>query len=492
MHYGRERPGIRSIKNDKTMKKPTKRISRRAFVKQSGGAGIALTLGGVSCLNESNMGDSNAEKSIEVVRVDSNFEREPLAQPFGFKGGSLDNIWQTLAYLQSSSGQHGIGIGVQSVLWSDSSVFADHTQHGGNALMYAMSERALQIIKGQSFSNPISLLDDILEEVYEYGKKITLHPNLRKTFALNALVGVDNAAWTLYAKENGMTNFDQLVPSAYQAGLSARHAKVAAIPALGYGTPIETIKKMADEGFFIMKIKIGAPGDQKEMLEKDKAFIKAIHEAIGHYETPHSPDGKIPYYFDANGRYDKQETLHEFLDYAEKIGALDQIAVLEEPFGERNQESVTELTARGPRVAADESAHTDVDALDRIQQGYNAIAVKAVAKTLSMTMKIAQVAYENKTPCFCADLTVNPILVEWNKVVAARLPAFPDFDMGLQETNGWQNYKYWDKMKSYHPMPDASWVQPQKGVYVTGDDFFAQSGGILTPSAHYEEMFAKK
>ncbi len=201
------------------MKKPTKRISRRAFVKQSGGAGIALTLGGVSCLNESNMGDSNAEKSIEVVSVDSNFEREPLAQPFGFKGDSLDNIWQTVAYLQSSSGQHGIGIGVQSVLWSDSSVFADHTQHGGNALMYAMSERALQIIKGQSFSNPISLLDDILEEVYEYGKKITLHPNLRKTFALNALVGVDNAAWTLYAKENGTTNFDQLVPSAYQAGL---------------------------------------------------------------------------------------------------------------------------------------------------------------------------------------------------------------------------------------------------------------------------------
>lgn len=436
------------------------------------------------------MEDSSSAKSIKVVAVDSNFEREPLAQPFGFKGGSLDNIWQTLAYLKSESGKHGIGIGVQSVLWSDASVFAAHTQHGGNALMYAMSERALQLIKGQSFSDPISLLDNVLEEVYAYGKQITRNPNLRKTFALNALVGVDNAAWVLYAKENGITHFDELVPSAYQPGLSAKHQKVVAIPALGYGTPIDTIKQMADDGFFIMKIKIGAPGDQKEMLEKDKAFLKAIHEAIGHYETPHSPDGKIPYYFDANGRYDKQETLHAFLDYAEEIGALEQIAVLEEPFGERNQEDVRELTARGPRVAADESAHTDEDALTRIQQGYNAIAVKAVAKTLSMTMKIAQVAYENQTPCFCADLTVNPILVEWNKVVAARLPAFPGWDMGMQETNGWQNYKYWDRMKSYHPMPDASWTLPQRGVYLTEADFFANSGGILKPSPHYEELFA--
>ncbi|MEZ5040669.1 MAG: enolase C-terminal domain-like protein [Saprospiraceae bacterium] len=471
------------------MKKPTNAISRRTFVKQSG-AGIALTLSGVSCLNEKNMLDASKEKNIQISRVDSDFEREPLAQPFGFKGGALTNIWQTMAYLESESGQHGIGLGAQSVLWSDASVFAAHTQHGGNALMYAMSERALQMIKGQSFTNPIQLLDDILEEVYAYGKQITLHPNLRKTFALNALVGFDNAAWVLYAKENGLKNFDDLIPASYKPGLSARHAKVVAIPALSYGTPMETIKGMADQGFFIMKIKIGAPGTQAEMLEKDKAFIKAIHETIGHYETEHSPDGKIPYYFDANGRYDKQETLQAFLDYADKIGALGQIAVLEEPFGERNQDDVRDIAARGPRVAADESAHTDVDALARIQQGYNAIAVKAVAKTLSMTMKIAQVAYENNTPCFCADLTVNPILVEWNKCVAARLPAFPGLDMGLQETNGWQNYRDWEKMKSYHPMADAGWVHPERGVYLTGADFFAQSGGILTPSSHYENMFS--
>jgi L-alanine-DL-glutamate epimerase-like enolase superfamily enzyme len=355
--------------------------------------------------------------------------------------------------------------------------------------MYAMSERALQIAKGQSFTSPVELLDNVLPEVLAYGKKITGRDDLRKTFALNAMVGFDNAAWLLYAAENGLDNFDQMIPEAYQQGLSARHKKVVSIPALSYGTSMETIKKLADEGYFIMKIKIGAPGDQKEMLEKDKAFMKAIHETIGHYETPHTADGKIPYYFDANGRYDKKDSLLRFMDYAEKIGALAQIAVLEEPFGERNQGAVHDIAARGVMVAADESAHTDLESLERIQQGYNCIAVKAVAKTMSMTMKIAQVAYENRVPCFCADLTVNPILVDWNKVVAARLPAFPGWDMGLQETNGWQNYKYWDKMKSYHPAKDEGWTNTKKGVYETDKAFYEKSGGILMPSEHYENMF---
>jgi hypothetical protein len=64
------------------------------------------------------------------------------------------------------------------------------------------------------------------------------------------------------------------------------------------------------------------------------------------------------------------------------------------------------------------------DAAKRIEQGYSAIAVKAIAKTLSMTMRITQLAHEKKVPCFCADLTVNPILVDWNKNIAARLAPF--------------------------------------------------------------------
>ena len=435
-------------------------VSRRSFVQTTALSAAGLAFAPMACtLNASN--PEQMARSFKISKVNSNFERQPLAKPFGFKGGAVTNVWQIIAKLENEEGLAKIGLGTQSVLWSDSKVSAAHSENGGNALMYAMTERALQMIKGQEFDSPITMLDDILPEVLSYGRKITGREELRKTFGLNALVAVDNAAWLLYAAVNGIDNFDNLIPSDYKGGLSAQHNQVVSIPALGYGTSMEVIKGLADQGFFIMKIKIGAPGDQKTMLEKDKAFLKAIHETIGHYETEHSPNGKLPYYFDANGRYESQDSLHRFLDYAEKIGAIDQIAVLEEPFGEKNQESVASLTARGPRVAADESAHTDEESIARIEQGYNAIAVKAVAKTMSMTMKIAQAAFERDVPCFCADLTVNPILVDWNKVVASRLPAFPGWKMGMQETNGWQNYKHWDDMLTYYPKATASWGNVQ-------------------------------
>ena len=146
----------------------------------------------------------------------------------------------------------------------------------------------------------------------------------------------------------------------------------------------------------------------------------------------------------------------------------------------------------GVRIAADESAHTDEDAIKRIEMGYQAIALKAIAKTLSMTMKIAQAAHERNVPCFCADLTVNPILVEWNKAVAARLAPFPGLGLGLLETNGHQNYKGWERMVSYHPYAGASWSQTKDGVFDLDDDYYEKSGGILTPSPHYEAMFSLK
>ncbi len=179
-------------------------LTRRKFVKQSS-AGLAMAMTGLSVANTNCMNKSFLPKEIKITTVNSNFEREPLIKPFGFKGSAMTNVWQTMAYLKSESGIHKIGLGTQNVLWSDSKVFASNSENGGNALMYAMSERALQIIKGQSYKSPIELLDNILTEVYDYGKDITGNKDLRKTFALNALVGVDNAAWLLYAAENGTT-----------------------------------------------------------------------------------------------------------------------------------------------------------------------------------------------------------------------------------------------------------------------------------------------
>lgn len=461
-----------------------KGINRREFVRLGTGAIIALGTAGFTA-DKTNHNKMKYPSKIRIRQVDSNFEREPLI-PYRFKGSAITESWQTVAYLEGESGISKIGLGTQGTLWSDSKVFFNHSTNGGNALMYAMTERALQMMKGNSFTDPVSLLDDLLPEVYEYGKKITNNPDLKKTFALNALVPVDNAAWLIYAAENGIDQFDEIVPEAYKPGLSYRHNKVASIPSFSVGAKVGGIKKAAEEGYFIMKLKTGSAGTQKEMLEKDMAFLTAVHKAIGHFETPYTANGKIPYYFDANERYDEKDTLMRFLDHAKKIGAFEQIAVIEEPFGERNEVYVGDL---GVRVAADESAHTVEDAAARIEQGYTAIAVKAIAKTLTMTMKIAQMAYEKKVPCFCADLTVNPILVDWNKCVAARLAPFPDMNLGLQETNGHQYYKNWDTMMSYHPRASGTWVKSQNGVYTTDASFYKESGGIFYPSSHYEAIF---
>ncbi len=428
-------------------------------------------------------------KPIALAAVGSNFEREPLVRPFGFKGGYMSEIWQSVAMLQAESGRRGIGLCSQGVLWSDAQVFAGHSESGGNALMYAMSDWALQRLKGQTFSDPIALLESIRHEVYAYGKKITGHAGLRETFALNALVGVDFAAWLLYAAENGITNFDNLIPAPYRAALGHRHAQVASIPLMAYGIPIEELKAAVEAGYFFMKIKIGQPGTQAEMLEKDKARISAIHAAIGDARTPYTAKGRLPYYFDANGRYESKDTLMRLLDHTKAIGAFDQIALIEEPFPEELEIDIRDIPAR---IAADESAHTDADALKRIEMGYTAIALKPIAKTFSMSLKIAKLAHERGVPCFCADLTVGPLLVEWNKNVAARLAPFPGLGLGLVETNGHQNYRNWATMRSWHTAPDAPWAQTNRGVFELDADYYACSGGIFAPVAHYEGMFAAK
>ena len=79
-----------------------------------------------------------------------------------------------------------------------------------------------------------------------------------------------------------------------------------------------------------MKLKTGTASTQKEMLDKDIEFLTAVHKTLGDRETPYTKNGKIPYYFDVNERYEKKETLERFLDHAKKIGAFDQIAVIEE------------------------------------------------------------------------------------------------------------------------------------------------------------------
>lgn len=432
---------------------------------------------------------SNNSTKISISKVSANFEREALLRPFGFKGGYMSEIWQSVAGLESSSGRRAIGLNTQSVLWSDADIFSRHSEAAGNSLMFAMTEFALQRAKGMSFNTPFELLDALLQPTWDYGKSITGKADLRQTFALNALVGVDAAAWLLYARENGIDNFDDMIPARYRHILSQRHDHVACIPLMAYGIPIDEVVRHVDEGYFFLKVKIGSDpdqdGDREKMLRWDMARISAIHAAIGKRETPFTANGKIPYYFDANGRYDSKDRLSRLLDHCAAIGALEQIAIVEEPFPEEYKVDVSDL---GVRIAADESAHCDHDVAERIALGYGAIALKPIAKTLSMTLRIAEVAAKAKVPMFCADLTVGPIQVDWNKSVAARLAPLPGMTIGVLETNGHQNYRRWAELQQFHPAAGAEWTKVKNGCFELSPAFYEQSAGILNDSRHYSEV----
>lgn len=426
---------------------------------------------------------------MKILKTNSNFIREPLIAPFGFKGGYLNELWQIVSKIETENA-YGIGLGVQSVLWSDSYVFSKVSQSCGNSYMYAMTDYALKNIENTEFKSPFEIMKELISEVYSYGKKITNNNNLRKTFALNSLVSVDNALWQLYSREKNEKDFIKLVPDNLRDAISGKESKLCNIPLVTYNMEISQVLSLISRGFFLLKIKIGSDPDKdgsfEKMLEWDKNRLKEIHNAVKDIKTEYTESGHIPYYLDANGRYDTKGRLMDFLEFADKIGALERIIILEEPFAEDNRIDVSELPVR---IAADESAHSLEDAVERIGLGYKAIALKPIAKTLTESLLIASEAYKKKIPCFIADLTVNPFMVDINKNVAARLPKFPGMKVGMLESNGPQNYVNWEKMKTYHPMyGKASHIDANNGIFTLDDNFYKTCGGIFENLPYYEEI----
>lgn len=417
------------------------------------------------------------------------FVREPLLGEFGFKGGHVGELWQTAVQLRGTRAA-AVGLGVQSVLWSDAAVAAQNCPSGGNALMFAVTNAALRLCGGVSFDTPEELLTGLLPAVFQYGRDVTGLPELRRTFVLNALVPLDSAAWVLMAREKGLPDFDALIPADVRPALGFRQEKLGRIPLIPYGMSRAGITAELDGGAFFLKIKIGSDPcgdrDPEKMLAWDKARLTEIHRLAQERETPYTDSGHILYYLDANGRYPSRDALERLLEHADQIGALDRIALLEEPFDEKNELPVHGLPVR---IAADESAHCEEDVRRRIQMGYSAIALKPIAKTLSMSFGILRAAHQAGVPCFCADLTVNPAMVEWNKNVAARLAPLPGLRIGVVETNGHQNYRRWEQMERWAPRAGSAFTKPVQGVYTLDEAFYRSSGGILEDSPYYSGLF---
>jgi len=147
-----------------------KGISRRKFFSKIGtmlGLYMSGTEYSILSKDKRETGKNNRNlKTIHIRAVSSNFEREKLIRPFGFKGGYQTEKWQLASLLEIGAGNMEIGLCSQSILWSDANVFASHSESGGNALMYLMLERALQEIKGTGFKNPIELLEELLPDIY--------------------------------------------------------------------------------------------------------------------------------------------------------------------------------------------------------------------------------------------------------------------------------------------------------------------------------------
>ncbi len=416
---------------------------------------------------------------MKILKTYSAYENEPFLHSFEFKGSRLTGVWQV--YVCVTDGEnYGVGAGVESVLWADGNVFSKYGEDKANSLMYSVTKYALELIKGKEFEKPIQLINDNFDKLYEYACEIC-DMKVSKTFVLNALVAVDFAVWQLWAKTNKVTDFEKIYKG------ETKNYALANIPLITYNTPISDVVKMANDGVCLFKIKIGSDpdgdGDRNKMLEWDKRRILEIHNALKDVKTPYTTSNNALYYYDANGRYDTKERLIELVNYMQEIGVLDRTVTFEEPFPESQEIYLGDLPVN---FSADESVHSLEDAKKRIELGYKTLTLKPVAKTLSVSIEMAEFAKSHGVQCFPADLTVNPYMVEWNKNFASRLTALKGMKIGVVESNGAQNYVNWEKMKNYL---DGGFTD--SNIYDLTNGFYKNFGGIFKEPSYYVEFIKK-
>lgn len=405
-----------------------------------------------------------------ISDVALNFTREPLRKAFGFKGGYMNELWNIICRIRLSDGMEGFGVGVQSVLWADADFFAAHSPVGSNAMMLSVTEKAVSLLKGMEYTNPVDLQKKIFLQLKSFAVEISGKDDIMDTFILNALVAVDFALWQIWAKENKASGFDDIAKN-FAPTMNNHHQKLCSIPLVSYNTEDSEVKQLLDSGICFFKVKIGSNADgknnQETMCEWDIARVNMLHDVARKYRSEYTDSGRIAFYLDANGRYESIENMNKFIDGVSSF--LDDILILEEPFPQNSGINVSSLPLR---IAGDESVHSPEDAYHCIKDlGYSAVALKPIAKTLSSTLEIFNVASQYDVPCFCADLTVPPVMLAWNMAVAARLGRIPGFNAGVIETNGGQNYVNWENLLMMAGMPEASWFNSENGVFNL-DEFY--------------------
>ena len=423
---------------------------------------------------------------MKIIHASCGVCREPLKTAFGFKGSALTNLWQIAVRLESES-HYAIGLGIQSVLWSDPAVFRQLGEESGNETMFSVTRYALKLLQNATLSSPYEFVERFFSKIFHYAVNATGNSSLSKTFVWNALVPVDFALWQLWAREQQTPHFDSISTLDGE-----RQNALANIPLITYRTQVDEIVHLAKNRTPLLKIKIGSDpggnGSMEEMLQWDQNRLLEIHRAVDGYSTEWTDCGKILYYLDANGRYDSRDTLLRLLDFADRKQILDRVILLEEPFAEQNPVYVGDLPVC---VAADESVHGMDELTERVELGYRALTLKPIAKGLSLSIRMAELARKHRIACFCADLTVNPVMVSWNQCAAARLSRLSGMKVGVLESNGGQNYQNWHTMQTYHPRFGSAFVSPESAVYPLDEEFYQCDGGIWEDSAYYSSLAAQ-
>src|SRR5690606_31072493 len=241
------------------------------------------------------------------------------------------------------------------------------------------------------------------------------------------------------------------------------------IPLLSYTTTREEIRYLLNEGHFLLKISLGAPGGPEDMLAADKRRLSEIHAIAKDVRTPHTTSARILYYLDANGRYLGREQVSDLLAYAEREGFLERIALFEEPFSRGRRESVQDFPVT---FVADESLGSVKDLSTSLEQGFRAATLKPAGKGLSVTLRMTREAVRLGLIPLVSDSSCPPLLLDWNKNLAARLPSLSELKMAVMETNGPQYFEHWDAMLARHPDAGQRWVRPEKGTFRLDKEFY--------------------
>ena len=76
---------------------------------------------------------------MKIKNCQVTYVPEKLKNLLGFKGGYLSELWQVVTKIELEDGSFGIGLGVQSVLWSDSQVFTSNSEYQGNEYMLSLT-----------------------------------------------------------------------------------------------------------------------------------------------------------------------------------------------------------------------------------------------------------------------------------------------------------------------------------------------------------------